>query len=296
MSKIENYVIRGVDKNRSFRVFIAKTTEMVEKARITHNLTPVATAALGRSITAGAIMGIMQKNEKDEVSMIIKGDGPLGEVAVVAKKNGNVKGYVGNPNIPVEINEQGKLDVGGAVGKGKLTVIRDYGLKEPYVGQADLISGEIAEDLSNYYVVSEQQPSAVALGVLVEKDLSVKAAGGMIIQVLPNISEDDLGLLEHKLQVMTPMSALIDEGYSPEEILEGLFEDMGIELLEKQEINYICDCDKERIERALISVGKAEIKDMIEKDHGAELTCHFCNTKYVFSESDLAKLIEKAEK
>lgn len=296
MSTIENYVIRGVDKNRSFRVFIAKTTEMVEKARVTHGLTPVATAALGRSITAGAIMGIMQKNDKDEVSMVIKGDGPIGEVTVVAKKNGNVKGYVGNPNIPVELNEQGKLDVGGAVGKGKLTVIRDYGLKEPYIGQSDLVSGEIAEDLSNYYVVSEQQPSAIALGVLVEKDLSVKAAGGMIIQVLPNISEDDLGLLEHKLQVMTPMSTLINDGYSPEEILEGLFEDMGVEILEKQEVNYTCDCNEERIERALISVGKEEIKDMIEKDHGAELTCHFCNTKYAFSEDDLMKLIEKAGK
>ena len=291
MIKIENYVVRAIDKNKSFRVFIAKTTEMVEKARKTHDLTPVAAAALGRTITAGAMMGIMQKNEKDEVSIVIKGDGPIGGITVVAKKNGNTKGYVGNPRIPIELNEAGKLDVGKAVGTGKLTVIRDYGLKEPYIGQSDLITGEIAEDLSNYYASSEQQPSAVALGVLVDKDLSIKASGGMIIQVLPNISEDDLGLLEHKISVMTPMSTLIEQGYTPEQILEGLFEDMGMELLEKVPVDYVCDCKRDRIEKALISVGKSELQDMIEKDHGAELTCHFCNEKYQFSESDLVEMI-----
>lgn len=292
---MKNYVITGMDKNKSFRVFIADTTEMVELARSTHNLTPVATAALGRTITAVSMMGIMQKNDRDEVSVIIKADGPICGITAVAKKNGDVKGYVGNPQIPLELNEDGKLAVGKAVGAGTITVIRDFGLKEPYIGRSDLITGEIAEDLSNYYAVSEQQPSAVALGVLIDSDATVKASGGMIIQVLPNISEDDLGLLEHKISVMTPMSSLIEQGYSPEQILEGLFEDMGMTILEKLPLRYKCDCDRARIEKALISVGEEELKDMIEKDHGAELTCHFCNKKYVFTENNLVDLLKQAK-
>lgn len=289
---MESYVIRAIDKNKSFRVFIAKTTAMVEEARTIHNTTPVATAAMGRLITVASIMGIMEKDDKCEVTLSIKSEGEIGGLMTVSKPNGNVKSYVTNPNTEVLLNEQGKLDVGKIVGPGKLTVIKDYGLKEPYVGQSDLVSGEIAEDFAHYYMSSEQQPSAVSLGVLVDKDARVKASGGMILQVMPNISEEDLDLLEYKMAEMVPMSELIDQGYSPEEILDGIFGELEMEILDKQEVRLKCDCSKDRMSKALSTVGKTELRDMIEKDKGAQLNCHFCNTSYNFSEDELEELID----
>lgn len=290
---MENYVIRATDKNRSFRVFIAKTTQMAEEARNIHHTTPVATAAVGRLVTAASMMGIMEKSEKMELTVSVKGDGEIGSIMAVTKANGDVKAYVTNPDTSILINEQGKLNVGAIVGNGKLTVIKDHGLKEPYIGQSDLVSGEIAEDLAHYYLHSEQQPSAVSLGVLVDSEGMVKAAGGMIVQVLPNISDDDLDLLEYKMSSMVPMSELIDKGFSPEEILEGVFGEMTMDILETREVRLKCDCCRERMERALLTVGEAELRDMIEKDKGAQLTCHFCNTAYDFNEFELEALIQK---
>lgn len=291
---MNDYIIRAINKDKSIRVFIATTTNLVEEARKTHNTSATASAALGRVLTAASIMGIMLKGEKDKISLQFKGNGPLKTILAVANSKGDVKGYIGNPEVDLPPKENGKLDVGSAVGNsGRLIVIRDLGLKEPYIGQSNIVSGEIAEDIANYFVISEQQPSAVALGTFINEDLTVAAAGGFIIQVLPNISEDDLSLLEYKIQNMTPISTLIKSGYSPEEMLDGLFGDMHMDILGKQEVSLQCDCNKDKLERALISVGKDEINDMINEDNGATLTCHFCNKEYKFDVDDLEKLLSE---
>lgn len=292
---MKDYVIRAIDKNKNIRIFISTTTNMVNKARQIHNTYPTATAAMGRLITAASIMGVMLKSKQDRLTLQIRGDGPIGTMVAVSDYNGNVKALVGTPNVDLPPREDGKFDVGGVVGKnGNIIVIKDYGLKKPYVGQVPLVTGEIAEDLANYYVVSEQQPSAVALGVLVGKDEIVKSAGGFILQVLPNIEEDELTKLENCLNNMESVSSLINKGMTPEEILDHIFGDFSMEVLERKEIEFVCDCSKEKMTKALISIGKDEIKDIIETDGMAELTCHFCNKKYVFNESDLQKILEKS--
>lgn len=289
---MKDYLIRGMDKLGRIRVFIATTTGLVEEARRVHDTSPTATAALGRSLTASVLMGTMMKNDEDTLTFKIAGNGPAGNILVVAKNNGNIKGEIINPSMDLPSREDGKLDVGGLVGKeGTITVIVDLGLKEPYVGMSKLVSGEIAEDLAYYYAYSEQQPSVVSLGVLIDKDASVKAAGGYIIQLLPGSTEEDIISIEEILKDIKPVSTLIDEGLSPEEILNSTFKDFEIQILEKKEIQYKCDCSKEKIKNVIKSLGKKEIEDMINEDHGAEVVCHFCNTKYAFDEEELKKIM-----
>lgn len=287
-----DYFIRGIDKSGRIRILVGTTTKMVEEARRIHQTSPTATAALGRALTAGALMGAMMKNQQDRLTLRIAGDGPAGNILVVARNDGKVKGEMTNPQADVPSRPDGKLDVGGLVGRnGTITTIMDLGLREPYIGQSQLVSGEIAEDLANYYYYSEQKPSAVSLGVLVDKDISVKAAGGYIIQLLPGISDHDIDKIERSLAKIHPVSSLVDNGLSPEEIMTELLQDFSMEVLERRDLSYECDCSRERIERGIISLGKEEIKSIIEEEGQAEVVCHFCNSKYQFSKEDLEKIL-----
>lgn len=289
---MKDYLIRGIDKTGNIRIFVATTTNMVEEARTTHNTSPTATAALGRALTAASMMGVMMKNENDRLTLKISGDGPLGTIMIVANNKGIVKGYVDYPYADVPSREDGKLDVGKLVGSnGTITTIMDLGLKDPYVGQANLVSGEIAEDLAMYYAISEQQPSAIGLGVLVDKDISVKSAGGYIIQLLPDVSDEDISKIEEAISKTPSISSLIDKGLSPEDIMHQLLSEFEMEILDRVDIKYQCDCSRERIEGVLLSIGKKEIKAMIEEDGEGEVVCHFCNTKYHFSKEELENLI-----
>lgn len=288
----KDYFIRAIDKEGRIRVFVSSTSKMVEEARKIHNSSATATAAMGRALTAGVLMGGMMKNESDLLSLKISGDGPVGNILVVAKNDGRVKVDILNPAADLSTRADGKLDVGGLVGRnGSITTIMDLGLKEPYVGQSELISGEIAEDLTNYYANSEQQPSAVSLGVLVDKDISVRAAGGYIIQLLPGVSDEDIDKIESSLAQIDPISILIDQGFSPEEIMEKILGDFSMEILDKKEIRYECDCSREKIDKVIRDLGRTEIKAIIEEDGQAEVVCHFCNTKYKFSEKDLKEIL-----
>lgn len=292
---MQDYVIRAMDDKGNIRVFVANTTTLVNNARNIHNTTPTASAALGRTLTAAAIMGTMLKNEKETISIQLKGGGPLGTVLAVANSKGEVKGYVGDPNVDLQLKENGKLDVGGAVGRnGKVTVIRDFGLKEPYIGQSDIVTGEIAEDLTNYFAYSEQQPSAVALGVLVDRDTSIKAAGGYIIQVLPDATEEALDRLESNLANTPPVSSLIEKGYTPEDILFNVCSGFNMDIKDKAAVKLTCDCSVERIQKALIAIGRTELERIIEEDGEAELVCHFCNQKYHFNRDELNELLNGA--
>ncbi|WFD11262.1 Hsp33 family molecular chaperone HslO [Tepidibacter hydrothermalis] len=290
---MKNYIIRASAGNHSIRAFAAFTTEMVETARKIHNTTPVASAALGRTLTATSMMGVMMKNENDKLTVQIKGDGPVGNIVIVSNSKGMVKGYVSNPFADVPPKYAGKLDVGAAVGtKGTITVIKDLGLKKPYVGSYPLVNGEIAEDFTAYFAYSEQQPSAIALGVLVDTDYSIKASGGFIIQLLPDACEESIQILEKNLSDMKPISTLIADGKMPEDILDIALKGLDHEILDKYEVGFECDCSKERFERALISIGKKDLEEILETDRKAELTCHFCNTSHQFDEVDLKKLID----
>lgn len=290
-----DYIIRATAADGSIRAFAGDLTNTVAKAARIHGLYPVAAAALGRTIIAAALMASDMKNEKNSVSIIIKGGGPLGNIVVVAKADGTVKGYVDNPHVDLPLNRFGKLDVGGAVGiDGKLTVIKDLGLKEPYAGQIELVTGEIAEDLANYFWVSEQQPSVTALGVLVNPDLTVKAAGGYIIQPLPGTSDDILDKIEAQLARIPSISTMIDEGKSPEDVLETVLAGMEVRFNARLPFDFKCDCSKERLEGVVLSLGREEISNLIKTDGKAELVCHYCSTKYHFDRSELEKLLERA--
>lgn len=289
---MKDYLIRAIDKSGRIRLFVAKTTNLVEEARKIHNTSPTATAAIGRSLTAGAMMGAMMKNEDDKLTLKISGNGPVGKLLVVANNNGHVKADIDFPMTDVPNKANGKLDVGGLVGNdGTIAVIMDLGLKEPYVGQSPLVSGEIAEDIANFYMVSEQTPSAVSLGVLVDRDLSCIAAGGYIIQLLPGVSDEDISKIEEVLSNIAPVSTLINKGLSPEEIMDQLMGDFDIQVLGKLELEYRCDCSRDKIEKVIISLGKNEIKSIIEEDEQAEVVCHFCATKYHFDKDNLIKLL-----
>ena len=289
-----DYIIRATAAEGQIRAFAATTRDLVEAARDAHNTSPVATAALGRLLTAGAMMGIMMKGEKDLLTLRAEGDGPIGGLLVTADSKGDVKGYAFNPEVMLPPNAQGKLDVGGALGIGVLSVIRDIGLKEPYVGQTILVSGEIAEDLTYYYATSEQTPSSVALGVLMNKDNTVRQAGGFIIQLLPGASDDMIDRLEEKLKEIKPVTALLDEGKTPEQILDHILGEFGLEILDKTPVNFYCNCDKKRVEKALISIGKKELQDMIDEGKEIEVNCHFCNRNYSFSVEELKEMLNKA--
>ena len=294
MIKDRDYIIRSTAADGQIRAFAATTRGLVEQARSAHNTSPVATAALGRLLTAGAMMGVMMKGEKDLLTLRIEGDGPIEGLTVTADSAGNVKGYAFNPSVMLPPNAKGKLDVGGALGVGVLSVIKDIGMKEPYVGQTILVSGEIAEDLTYYYATSEQTPSSVALGVLMNKDNTVRQAGGFIIQLLPGASDEIIDKLEKKLGEMEPVTSLQDSAMTPEMILDSIIGEFGLEILEEMPARFYCNCGKERVEKALISIGKKEIQDMIDDGKTIEVNCHFCNKNYAFTVDELKGLLEKA--
>ena len=286
-----SYILRGTSKNHGIRIFAADTTSMVEEARRLHNTSPVASAALGRALTASSIMGIMMKGDNDKLTLSINGKGPLGTIVCVADSKGTVKGYVSNPLVDIPSRADGKLDVGSAVGiNGLVTIIKDMGMKEPYTGQYPLVNGEIAEDLTAYYAYSEQQPSAIALGVLVDVDYSIKAAGGFIVQLMPEAEEKDIDILEKNLSQITSVSHLIDDGKTPEDLINLVLKDLEPMIYEKIPVSYKCDCSRERIEKALISIGEKDLDEIIKEDKLAEISCHFCNTVYHFNEAELIDL------
>jgi molecular chaperone Hsp33 len=287
-----SYILRATAKDGEVRIFAAITTEMVEKARATHNLSPTASAALGRFLTAGSVMGIMLKSEKDTLTLSMNGGGEAGSLVVVANSKGNVKGYISNPFVDPPLNSKGKLDVGGAIGiDGTLNVIKDLGLKEPYSSQVPIRTGEIGDDIAYYFTVSEQVPSAVVLGVQVDTDVTIKSAGGLVIQMMPGADPLLADLITYRIEEIPPLSTLIGEGKSGEDILNMLFDDMELKIFEKIEVDYICDCSKERVERALISMGREELES-IKEEENIEIQCHFCNTKYKFTKEDIAGLIK----
>ena len=289
-----DYVIRATAAKGQIRAFAATTRDLVEEARKAHNTSPVATAALGRLLTAGAMMGYDMKGEKDLLTIKIQGDGPIKGLTVTADSHGNVKGYAFNPGVMLPPNEKGKLDVGGALGVGILSVVRDIGLKEPYVGQTILVSGEIAEDLTYYYATSEQTPSSVALGVLMNKDNTVRQAGGFILQLMPGASEDVVGGLERKLAEVTSVTALMDVGNTPETILKYILGDFDLEINDKNPARFFCGCSKNRVARALISLGKKELDAMIRDGKPVDVNCDFCGRSYTFDVEELAALLGQA--
>ncbi len=289
-----DYILRATAAKGQIRAFAATTKDTVEAARAAHNTSPVATAALGRLLTAGAMMGVMMKGEEDLLTLKIQGDGPIGGLTVTADAKGRVKGYVFNPSVLLPPNEKGKLDVGGALGLGVLSVIKDMGLKEPYVGQTILVTGEIAEDLTYYFASSEQTPSSVALGVLMNGENTVRQAGGFILQMMPGASEEVIGRLEEKLGEIVSVTAMLDEGKTPEMILGDVLGEFGLEIREKIPAQFYCNCTKRRVEKALISIGKKEIQEMIQDGKPIEINCHFCGRHYVFSVEELKEIFNKA--
>ena len=291
-----DYMIRAMDKKQTFRLFMVKSTNTVEESRQHHNTTPTASAALGRTLSAGLMMGYMMKNERDRLTININGGGPIGTILVVSNNAGQVKGYVDNPNVDLKLKENGKLNVGGAVGiNGKLTVMMDIGMKEPYVGSTDLASGEIGEDLALYYYLSEQQNTAVALGVLVDTDYSIKSSGGFMVQTLPFIEDEDLDKLEKTLNNLKSVSDYFDNDKSVEEVAKEIFSDFDIEVMDKIPVSFNCDCSEERMEQALISVGKKDLKEIIEEDGKIETVCHFCSKKYLFEGEKLKNILKYIE-
>ena len=303
MDKGTNKGLIGIDKSGSFRVYFAFSKAMVEEARIIHKTTPTATAALGRALTGASLMGLMLKNPKDKLTLQFKGDGPAGEILVTASGTGKVKGYISNPNAELPLKDSGKLDVGGIIGKGRLTVIKDQGLKEPYMGRIDLVSGEIAEDLTAYFFLSEQLSTSVALGVKIDVDGSVASAGGMIIQMLPDPEPEAIDGLEALIANLPPLTDIIENAMdqaSYTELMAKIFESMPdrykIDILEYKEIGWDCDCRLERLEQVLLSIGEDDLRQIAEEDGQAELTCQFCTKKYHFDKDHLDMLIRVAVK
>lgn len=292
---MNDYIIRATAANDQIRAFAAVTTEMVETAREHHNTSTVATAALGRLLTAGAMMGSMMKGEKDVLTLQIKAGGPLQGITVTADSQGNVKGYVGNPDVCIPANSKGKLDVAGAVGPGFLTVIKDMGLKEPYSGQVMLQTCEIAEDLTYYFATSEQVPSAVGLGVLMNKNNTVRQAGGFIVQLMPFAEEEVISRLEQNVQKINSVTNLLEEGHTPESLLEKVLEGFDVQINEKMDTRFCCNCSKERVAKALISIGRKELNEMIQEGKPIEMNCHFCNTNYNFTVEELKEILRRCK-
>lgn len=290
-----DYIVRATAANAQIRAFAATTRDLVERARAAHNTSPVATAALGRLMTGAVMMGVMSKSDEDLLTIQVSGDGPLKGMTVTADGRGNVKGYVNEPSVMLPPSPKGKLDVGGAVGRGFLRVIKDIGLKEPYSGQTDLQTGEIAEDLTYYFATSEQVPSGVGLGVLMEKNNTVKQAGGFIVQLMPFTEERVVARLEENLAKIPSVTSVLDAGKTPEEMLGLLFEGLDMEIVDTLPAQFFCNCDKKRVEKAIISIGRKEIGDMIEEGREIEVKCHFCNTAYVFTVKELKELLLKCK-
>ncbi len=293
---MSDYIVRATAADNQIRVFAITSRDLVEKARQIHNTSPVATAALGRTLSAGAMMGSMMKGEQDLLTLQIRGDGPLGGITVTADSKAQVKGYVNEPAVLIPANAKGKLDVSGAIGRGMLQVIRDLGMKEPYAGQTELQTGEIAEDLTYYFATSEQIPSSVGLGVLLNRDNTVRQAGGFIIQLMPYTEEKVIDALEKRLAAMSSVTELLDRGLSPEGILEDLLGEFGLTVNDTVPAAFSCSCSRERVEKAIISIGSKEIRDMIRDGKPIEVKCHFCNEAYTFTIEDLKEILNKAKR
>lgn len=288
---MSDYIVRATAADAQIRAFAITARQLVEKARSIHNLSPVITAGLGRLLSAGAMMGSMLKGEKDTLSIQIHCDGPVRGLAITADAKANVKGTALEPQVMLPPNALGKLDVGGAVGKGILSVVKDMGMKEPYVGQTQLQTGEIAEDLTYYFATSEQIPSAVGLGVLMEKDNTVRQAGGFIIQLMPFAEEDTINILEEKLKTMDSVTQILDAGNTPEQMLALILGDLRLEINDTIPAQYYCDCSRERVERAIMSIGKKDIQEMIDDGKMVEVRCQFCDKIYHFEVEDLKKML-----
>lgn len=291
---MSDYIVRATAANAQIRAFAATTKNVVETARKNHNTSPVVTAALGRLLTAGAMMGTMLKGEKDILTLQVHGGGPMKGMTITADSSANVKGYANEPQVMIPANAKGKLDVAGAVGVGFMNVIKDMGLKEPYVGQTVLQTSEIAEDLTYYFATSEQVPSSVGLGVLMEKDNTVKQAGGFIIQLLPFAEEEVIQKLESNLSKVTSVTELMEQGNSPQQILEILLEGLKVDILDTIPTQFACNCDKNRVEKVIVSIGRKEIQEMIDESKDIEVNCHFCNTHYHFSVDELKEIIRRS--
>lgn len=294
---MKDTLIKATALDGMVRIIGISSTNLVNIGSKKHNCSPTASAALGRSLTAGAILGSMLKSAKDTVTLQINGGGEAQGVVVTAYSDGRVKGYIGNPNVDLPLNNKGKLDVGGAIGKnGSLYVIRDMGLKDPYIGQVPIYTGEIAEDLAYYFTVSEQTPSAVALGVLVDKDLSIKASGGFIIQMLPGADDLLADTITYRLEEIPSVTEMMVKGMTIKDILEYIFKDMDLKILEESEPFYKCDCSREKVERALISIGEKDLKELYDDNKSEELVCNFCNEKYIFTHEDIGNILKSKQK
>ena len=292
---MKDYIVRATAGDGQIRAFAATTRNLVEEARSAHNTSPVATAALGRLMTGAVMMGSMMKGDKDILTLQIKGSGPIQGITVTADSHGNVKGYVGNPNVIIPANSKGKLDVAGAVGPGFLSVIKDMGLKEPYNSQVMLQTSEIAEDLTYYFASSEQVPSAVGLGVLMNHENTVRQAGGFILQLMPFASEEVVAALEKKVGEVNSVTSMLDQGYTPQKILEDLLGDLGLEITDTMETRFYCNCSKERVAKSVVSIGKKDLQEMIQEGKPIEVNCHFCNKHYHFSVEELKELLKLAD-
>ena len=290
---MSDHIIRGMAANNQVRFFAGTTRDIVETARSIHNTSPVATAALGRLLTAGALMGAQCKNESDVLTLQIQCNGPIGGLTVTADAHSRVKGYVNNPNVILHANDKGKLDVAKALDLGVLSVIKDIGLKEPYVGQTQLVSGEIAEDLTYYFATSEQIPTSVALGVLMEKDNTVKQAGGFIVQLMPFADEETIQALEDRISKITSVTDMLEKGMTPEDILKEVMGDMDVEFTDKIDTQFKCTCSKEKIVKALAGLSNKELDEIINDGKAIEVKCDFCNTTYKFSVEELKTLRKK---
>lgn len=291
---MSDYIVRATAGNGSIRAFAATTRDLVQHAREIHHTSPVASAALGRMLTAAAMMGSMLKGDKDLLTLQVRGEGPLQGIVVTSDSKSQVKGYVFNPNVEIPDLIPGKLNVSGAIGAGYLSVIKDIGMREPYAGKIELVTGEIAEDLTYYFAQSEQTPSAIGLGVLVETDTSIRRAGGFIIQLLPDATDEMIDQLEKKLATIPYVSDLLDMGQTPEDILEMILGDFDLKILDTVPTTFYCNCTRERVEKALISIGKDELEKIIKEDKKANLHCHFCSKEYDFNEEQLMTLLEEA--
>ena len=289
---MKDYCIRVTTGNKEVRAFFASTKNMVETARGFHNTTKVATAALGRTLTATSMMGLMMKNKGDKITVIIKGGGPIGTILTSSNANGIVKGYVTNPDVEVENYASGKLNVAGAVGnQGTIRVIKDLGLREPYNGEYEMVSGEIAEDLTYYFTVSEQTPSAVSLGVLTRAD-EVEEAGGFIVQMMPGASEETISTIERNLTGIQSITQMLSQCLTPEDMMNIVLKDLEPSILDKIEVGFECDCSKDRVAEVFAAIGKKELKSIIDEDRGAEVGCQFCESKYSFSEDELKEIYD----
>ncbi len=293
---MSDYIVRAMAADNQIRAFAITSRDLVEKARQIHNTSPAATAALGRLLSAGAMMGSMMKGEQDLLTLQIRGDGPLGGITVTADSRAQVKGYVNEPAVLIPANAKGKLDVSGAIGKGMLQVIRDLGMKEPYVGQTELQTGEIAEDLTYHFAASEQIPSSVGLGVLLNRDNTVRQAGGFILQLMPYTEDKVIEQLEKCLARVRSVTELLDQGLTPEGILEELLGELGLTINDTIPAAFACNCSKERVEKAIISIGSREIREMIRDGKPIEVKCHFCNQAYTFDIEELKNILSRAKR